>query len=123
MKKKILAGTMALALMAGQFSTMAFADSKDMKAVTKPVVIKAQMVKVTNGKSQIQGKPLTEKEMEAFMKNWKGLNLSTANSVKVTDIVRDAKGNVLEIKAVPMTDLVPASQTIPAVKIVPAQVK
>ena len=44
MNKKMIAGVMAMALMAGQFSTMAFADSKDKKDVTKNVTVKAQMV-------------------------------------------------------------------------------
>lgn len=59
MKKRLIAGTMALALMAGQFNMLAFADSKDKKPVVKPVAVKAQMVKLTNGKSQYKAVPAT----------------------------------------------------------------
>ncbi len=131
MNKKILAGTMAMALMAGQFSTMAFADSKETKPVAKTIVVKAQMVNGATDKTKITSQVLTEKELEELMKNWNGLKLNVGqidgemvlNEGKnvipgtVMTFVTTADGKAIKvenIKATPMTKSISATQIVPA---------
>ena len=117
MKKRLIAGTMALALMAGQFGMAAFADSKDNKQIAKPIVVKAQMVKKTNGKSQYKAVPLTEKELEELMKQTNGLKLNAMSTMIVGNAFKDAAGNIVQVDLVSGVEVMPATMTVPATKI------
>lgn len=119
MNKKILAGTMALALMAGQFSTMAFADNKDKATVIKPATVKVELIKtITSGTvplmTNLKGQILTEKELEELTKNWKGVVLKKGQ-IDGT-IVEPINGQIELIQLMPSVEAVPAAKLVPATK-------
>lgn len=139
MNKKILAGTMAMVLMAGQFSTMAFADSKDKKDVIKAVplntkMVKAMMVKAFDSKTNAsilgtQGQMLTEKELEELLKNTKGLvlgksnmdGLSASENIKATKLtpaiaITNATDSIEIIPLTSSMEAIPATKTVSATK-------